>query len=128
MRKIFAVVLGLFVTGGALAAGPHPALSGITAAADDASVAGNNPAGMTRFDSRLMRGEILAFFSDNTWDGRIGTAGPTFQSEDSSTTVIPSGNMVMPFKEKWCSISGRIRGARGITRRLLLWPYGPPLP
>jgi len=34
-------------------------MSGISAAADDASVAGSNPAGMTRFDSRVMRGEIL---------------------------------------------------------------------
>lgn len=101
MREILLVVLGLVAASVALAAGPHPVLSGMSAAADDASVAGNNPAGMTRFDSRVMRGEVLAFFSDNTWDGRIGTSGPEFRSEDSSTTVIPSGNTVIPFKEKW---------------------------
>ena len=45
MRKTLIVVLGIVVASGALAAGPHPVLSGMSAAADDASVAGNNPAG-----------------------------------------------------------------------------------
>jgi long-chain fatty acid transport protein len=101
MRETLIVVLGLVATSGALAAGPHPAMSGISAAADNASVAGSNPAGMTRFDSRVMRGEILGFFSDNTWEGQLGDTGPEFRSEDSSTTVVPSGNMVMPFKDNW---------------------------
>lgn len=46
--------------------------------ADDASVAGKNPAGMTRFDKRVMRGEVLGFFYDNTWEGQLGN-GATFQ-------------------------------------------------
>ncbi len=99
MHKNLVVVLGLVVASGALAAGPHPAMSGM-AAADDASVAGSNPAGMTRFDSRVMHGEINGFFSDSTWEGRIGT-GPEFRTEDSNTTVVPSGNIVMPFKDNW---------------------------
>lgn len=101
MRETFVVVLGLIAAGGALAAGPHPAMSGISAAVDDASVAGNNPAGMTRFDSRVMRGQLQGFFSDSTWEGRIGSTGPEFRSEDSGTTVVPSGSMVMPFKDNW---------------------------
>jgi len=83
------------------AAGPYPTLTGISAAADDASVAGKNPAGMTRFDSRATRFELMGFFSDNTWEGRIGDTGPRFQSEDSGTTILPSGSMVKPLSESW---------------------------
>ena len=100
MRYSLGVVLGLAASG-ALAAGPHPAVTGISAAVDDASVAGSNPAGMTRFDSRVMRGDIYGFFSDSTWEGRIGTTGPVSRSETSSTTFIPSGSIVMPLKENW---------------------------
>ena len=101
MREITLAALGVFAAGGALAAGPYPSMSGISAAADDASVAGNNPAGMTRFDSRVMRGEIYGFFTDNTWEGRLGATGPSRTSVDSSTTVIPSGSLVMPFRDNW---------------------------
>ena len=101
MSKTMLAVLSVFATGGALAAGPYPSMSGISAAADSASVAGNNPAAMTRFDSRAMSAEIIGFFTDNTWSGRIGTTGPEFRSEDSSTTVVPSMNMVRHFRDNW---------------------------
>lgn len=99
MRKLLAIVLGLAIAGVA-SARPYPALSGITAAADDASVAGNNPAAITRFDSRNMRVELLTFYTDNTWEGQIGDE-LSFTSNDTSTTIIPSGNMVMPLKNDW---------------------------
>jgi long-chain fatty acid transport protein len=101
MRRLSLVLCGLAVAGASNAGGPYPAMSGITASADDASVAGNNPAAMTRFDSRNMKFELLGFFSDNTWEGDLGNTGNTFRSEDSSTTIIPSGNMVMPLKNDW---------------------------
>ncbi|TDJ43617.1 MAG: hypothetical protein E2O51_07875 [Gammaproteobacteria bacterium] len=101
MRDPRWVILGVFAASGALAAGPYPSMSGISAAADDASVAGSNPAGMTRFDSRVTRGEILGFFTDNTWEGRIGTTGPDVRSVDSGTTIIPAGNLVVPFRDNW---------------------------
>ena len=47
-----------------------------------------------------MRIELFGFFSDNTWEGQIGN-GPSFTSNDTSTTIIPSGNMVMPLKNDW---------------------------
>ncbi len=100
MRRLAYIGLSLAISGASLAAGPHPALTGMSAAADDASVAGKNPAGMTRFDKRVMRGEVLAFFSDNTWEGQIGDS-VTFRSVDEDSTIIPSGNMVMPFKDKY---------------------------
>ena len=100
MRKLLTVLSGLAIASAADAR-PYPALSGITAAADNASVAGNNPAAMTRFDSRNTRVVLLGFFTDNTWEGQLGATGPTFKSEDSSTTIIPSGNMVMPLRNDW---------------------------
>ncbi len=71
MRHLLLVVCGLLIAVSAKA-GPYPALTGITASAENASVAGNNPAAITRFDSRNTRVELFGFFSDNTWDGQIG--------------------------------------------------------
>lgn len=99
MRRLLLVLCGLAFAGTAIGR-PYPALTGITAAADDASVAGNNPAAITRFDSRNMRVELLGFFSDSTWEGQIGN-GPSFSSNNTSTTIVPSGNLVMPLKNDW---------------------------
>ena len=99
MYRLFSLILLLSIAGSALAGGPYPAISGIAAAADDAMVAANNPAAMTRFDKRVMRGEVAVFHSDNTWEGQIGEDGPTFRSEDSSTTIVPQGNSVNPVRE-----------------------------
>lgn len=101
MREIMLAVLGVFAVSGVHAGGPYPAQTGISAAADNASTAGMNPAGITRFDSRNMRFELLGFFSDNTFEGQIGGMGPTFRSDDDSTTIIPYGAMVMPFRDNW---------------------------
>ena len=83
------------------AAGPYPAQTGVSAAADNASTAGTNPAGITRFDSRNMRFELLGFFSDNTWEGQLGATGPPIVSEEDGTTIIPSGSMIMPIHDNW---------------------------
>jgi long-chain fatty acid transport protein len=83
----------------ALAGGPYPAISGIAASADDASVAGMNPAAMTLFDERNMKFEVMAFFSDNTWKGKFGEVGPEYRTDDSDTTVVPVGNMVTPVRD-----------------------------
>ena len=101
MRRGLSILCGLLMAGAACAGGPYPAKAGISAAADNASVAGMNPAAITRFDSRNMRYELLAFFTDNTWEGQLGASGPTVRSEDSSTTLIPSGNLVLPLKNDW---------------------------
>jgi long-subunit fatty acid transport protein len=99
MSRLLLIPSGLAIAAAA-SAGPYPAMSGLTAAADDASVAGNNPAAMTRFDSRNTRVELVGFFSDNTWEGQVGN-GPSFTSNDTGTTVIPSGNFVLPIKNDW---------------------------
>jgi len=103
MRVILVTLCGLatIMTGtGTANARPYPAMTGLSAAADNAAVAGTNPAAVTRFDSRNTRVEILGFFTENTWEGQIGS-GPTFRSEDSNTTIIPSGNIVLPLKNDW---------------------------
>lgn len=99
MRHLLLILSGLAIAAAA-SARPYPALTGISASADNAAVAGNNPAGLTRFDARNMRFEVLSFFTDNTWEGQLG-AGPEFRSEDSSTTIVPSGNMVLPLRNDW---------------------------
>jgi len=81
MRVILVTLCGLatIMTGtGTANARPYPAMTGLSAAADNAAVAGTNPAAVTRFDSRNTRVEILGFFTENTWEGQIGS-GPTFR-------------------------------------------------
>jgi long-chain fatty acid transport protein len=99
LPRIITLILLLAVAGNTLAGGPYPTLSGIAAAADDAMVAATNPAAMTRFDRQVRRGEVMVFYSDNTWEGQIGEEGPAFRSQESDTTIIPSGNMVRPVRD-----------------------------
>jgi len=56
---------------------------------------------MTRFDVRAMRGGIFGFFSDSKFEGSSSGTGQTFISESDSSTIIPSFNLVQPFKDKW---------------------------
>ena len=101
MRFKSIAALFLSLAASAHAGGPYPAFGGISASADDASVAGQNPAGMTRFDRRVNRFELMGFFSDSTWEGQLGEDGPIRVTEDDSTTVVPSGAMVIPIRDKW---------------------------
>jgi len=82
-------------------AGPYPAKSGMSAAADDANVAANNPAAMTLLDSRQFRAGVFTFVSDATFEGEIGNTGIPFSSQSDSVTVIPSFSFVQPFKDEW---------------------------
>ncbi len=99
-RKLGVSCLLLTISGAALAVGPHPVLTGIAAAVDDASAAGTNPAGMTRFDERVMRFEVYGFFPDNTWEGQLGN-GATFRLTEDDSTIVPSGKMVMPLRDNY---------------------------
>ena len=85
----------------ALAGGPYPAFGGISASADDARVAGTNPAAMTRFSEPVQRVDLYGFFSDSTWEGQLGESGPSRVTEDSSSSVVPQGAFVVPFRERW---------------------------
>jgi long-chain fatty acid transport protein len=71
------------------------------ATADSAATAGSNPAGISRFKSREMKGELLTFYSDSTWEGNVGNTGNTFKSENSNTTIVPTGFLVQPISENF---------------------------
>ncbi len=79
---------------------PYAGLSGLAAAADSAITAGTNPAGMSRFEEKAMHGELLVFRSESQWEGQLGD-GLQVETEDSSTTVVPSGYLVKPLNEKY---------------------------
>ncbi len=99
IRRTATCVFSLVMAMPALAGGPYPAISGIAASADDASVAGMNPAAMTRFDERAMKFEVLGFFSDSTFEGQVGEDGREFKSSDSGSTIVPTVNMVHPVRD-----------------------------
>jgi long-chain fatty acid transport protein len=101
MNTLRSLIVVCVCAASAAHAGPYPAKAGISAAADDASVAGNNPAAMTLLDSRQFRAGVFAFYSDSTFEGQVGDNGPTFVSESDSVTVIPSFSYVQPFKDDW---------------------------
>jgi long-chain fatty acid transport protein len=102
-RKYISLVVllcSLGLSGSALAA-PWPTKSGIAASAEDATAAGNNPASMTRFDSRAFQVGVYGFFSESTFEATSSGTGTDFGSESDSTTVIPSGSMILPFGKNW---------------------------
>ncbi len=91
----------VFVTVRAQAAGPYPALGGVSASADDAAVAGQNPAGMTYFDERASRFELLGFVSESTWESRLDDDGPVDIEEDNGSIVMPLASVVLPVGNRW---------------------------
>lgn len=99
--QLIALLCCLGISSLAAAGGPFPTKTGIAASAQDATVAGNNPAAMTRFDARAIRVGLFGFFSDSTFEGSSSGTGQTFISESDSSTIIPSANFVFPFKDNW---------------------------
>jgi long-chain fatty acid transport protein len=83
------------------AARPYPGQTGMAASADSAATAGTNPAGITRFKTRHVKGELLSFFSDNTWEGSVGNSGQSFKSDDTNTTIVPTTYLVQPINDDW---------------------------
>ena len=93
------VLLGWLGAAATAAAGPWPTKTGIAASTQDATVAGNNPAAMTRFDEKQMKFEILGFFSENTFEGEAGEDSREFSSDGSSTTIGPMASMGNPGRD-----------------------------
>lgn len=84
-----------------LEARPHAGFSGLAAAADDAGTAGTNPAGITRFDSKTSRVELVTIYSESTWEGQLGDSGPEVLTEESGTTVVPSLYLIRPINDRF---------------------------
>jgi long-chain fatty acid transport protein len=101
MNPLRSLIVACVCAASAAHAGPYPAYAGISAAADDASVAGNNPAAMTLLDARQFRASVFTIYSDSTFEGQVGDSGPAFVSESDSMTFIPSFSYVQPFKDDW---------------------------
>ncbi len=103
MRQLTVIIalLGGLTVVSTLDARPYPGVSGLAAAADSAVTAGSNPAGMTRLKTRTMQGRIIGLFSDTTWESEFENVGITRKSEDSNTTVVPTGYLVQPMDEDW---------------------------
>ncbi|GEM_PF-2869579 len=103
------ILLGLLFCApvGSALAGPWATISGIAASAEDATVAVNNPAAMTRFDDWVMDVSSYSFFSESSFEGTASGTGAVFGSDTESTTVIPSASLVLPLKENlWFGLSG----------------------
>jgi long-chain fatty acid transport protein len=89
----------LLLCSGTTQSRPYAALSGLAAAADSAVTAGTNPAGAVRFDEPAYQVELLAFFSESTWEGEFGDSGTGYESDSSGETFVPSGYMIRPIND-----------------------------
>lgn len=101
MKRILVFAVCHFLATSGFAGGPYPAVSGLSATIDDAAVAGLNPAGMTYFDRKSSRFEVLGFFSESTWEGRLDESSPTVSIDDDSSLVVPVAAVVIPFRKNW---------------------------
>jgi len=97
----FIALLGGLTVAATLDARPYPGVSGLAAAADSAVTAGSNPAGMARLKTRTMQGRIIGLFSDTIWASEFENVGITRKSDDSNTTIVPTGYLVQPINEDW---------------------------
>ncbi len=82
--------------------------------------AGTNPAGITRFDESATHVELIALFSESTWEGQLGENGPAYKSDDSTEIYVPSGYMVRPINDEF-SFGFTILGS-GFSDDLGDWP------
>jgi long-chain fatty acid transport protein len=80
---------------------PYTAFSGLTAAADSAQSAANNPAGITRLDKRTLAGEILWFASESEWESQLGEESAFVSTKESSDTYVPRVYFVEPLNDNW---------------------------
>jgi long-chain fatty acid transport protein len=99
---------------------PYAALSGLAASADSAATASTNPAGIMRFEETSQRVELLAFFSESTWEGQLGDTEIGYESDDSTEIIVPAGYFVKPLSDRW-GFSFTILGA-GFSDDFGDWP------
>ncbi|MGI9291665.1 MAG: OmpP1/FadL family transporter [Gammaproteobacteria bacterium] len=83
---------------------PQPLKSGMSAQADSAATAADNPAGITRFDSTQVRGDLYYINSESTWESSFtGTGGtsPVTVDDTDSDIFAPNIAIVKPLSDKW---------------------------
>jgi long-chain fatty acid transport protein len=67
-----------------------PAMTGLTATADDAVTAATNPAGLTRLHESEWVGGIRAFYADSDFTTTAQSVGGSFSNSSSNSLAIPS--------------------------------------
>jgi long-chain fatty acid transport protein len=122
MSRLLLVIACLFsVAGSSLAiARPYPFGTGMAASADSALTASSNPAGISRFTTRAVEGEILWFSSESEWKSEFSESGTQSNSKDSSDTVVPRVAFIQPISDRF-SASFTFLGA-GFSDDLGDWP------
>ncbi len=75
-----------------------PAITGLTATADDAETAARNPAGLTRLDRAEWVGGVRVFYADSESDTTLDGA-PALADDSSTTLFIPSVYYARPLNE-----------------------------
>jgi long-chain fatty acid transport protein len=120
-RLLPAIAFLLTVTASSLAiARPYPFGTGMAASADSALTASSNPAGISRFNSRAVEGEILWFASESEWESEFSDSGEQFNSKDSGDTVVPRVALIQPINDRF-SASFTFLGT-GFSDDLGDWP------
>lgn len=80
---------------------PYAGISGMAATADSADTAGNNPAGMSRFDKWAFSGEAILITSDSEWESSFSNIDGKRTSFDSSENFVPRFAYVQPINDSW---------------------------
>ena len=102
--RLLIFLLLLTTASGVTFARPQPLKSGMSAQADSAATTADNPAGITRFDSTQVRGDLYYISSENTWESSFtGTGGssPVTVDDTDSDIIAPNIAIVKPLSDKW---------------------------
>ena len=103
LTRITVLILFIAAFGSALAR-PQPLKSGLSAQADSAATAADNPAGITRFDSLQVRGDLFYIDSESTWENSInqgGTSTPVRRTKTEGDLLAPNIAIIKPLSDKW---------------------------
>jgi len=101
-RLAIALTLAIspFVSGIA-SANTGPVQTGLVAKADNAVTAATNPAGLTRIERPEWLGQLVAFYSESTFERTADESGLSDSTESTSTLVAPLIYYARPLGEKW---------------------------
>ena len=101
MKQTILIALVAALAAGTADARPKPLLSGASAAADSPATAGQNAAGLTRFDSTNLRFDLYYLDSESTWRQEFGDTGFATTTTTESDLTVPNGSIVVPINDKW---------------------------
>lgn len=104
LTRLLIVFLLLMTAVSSAFARPQPLKSGLSAQADSAGTAADNPSGITRFNSTQIRGDLYYISSESTWEssfsGTNGTSPVTVDDTDNDIFA-PNISIIKPLSDKW---------------------------